>query len=297
MASVETDLKSESASKPKPKAARADIDGSSRCFIFQKSIVISKLPPAARDAEKDEHESLFERLNDESKNASADNGDKLPANVAYDEDGNPYSTVQPGVIEKLAPLDHKSIKYPPIKKCFYTESPEVAQRSWSEINELRRSKSTNTCRLHLFFLKKIVFYVMYYFIQFCAFVVFLKKKDISVEGEGSFKPISSFTQCNLERRVLAYLTKRNFLTPTDIQSEVCFIIIIGIIIVCLKIFADNTACVVGSRCDRSRSDGLGQNDCVSRADDHTHRRSATVGSRRNRTDRHRTMKQHEAMSE
>lgn len=46
------------------------------------------------------------------------------------------------------------------------------------------------------------------------------RTEISVEGDRSFKPVTSFEQCGLERRLLAYLVKRGFATPTDIQAEV-----------------------------------------------------------------------------
>lgn len=88
-------------------------------------------------AEKDEMESLFDRLDTESKQ-NADAG--LVSKIEYDDDGNAFSTLKPGVIEKLAPLDHKSIKYIAIKKDFYREDAAVAQRPWSAISEQRRAK-------------------------------------------------------------------------------------------------------------------------------------------------------------
>jgi hypothetical protein len=147
------------------------------------------------NVEKDDTETLFEVFDKDAKS-----GDKLPMKIDYDEDGNPFSTADTSVIDKLAPLDHKTLKYITVRKSFYVESEAVAKRPWSEISDLRRQKSTPSLALQ----------------RFDAVCI----TDISVEGDVKLKPITNFDQCNLERRVVAYLTKRGFMTPTDIQSEV-----------------------------------------------------------------------------
>eukprot|EP01103_Thecamoeba_quadrilineata_P004192 TRINITY_DN1391_c0_g2_i3.p1 TRINITY_DN1391_c0_g2~~TRINITY_DN1391_c0_g2_i3.p1 ORF type:complete len:783 (-),score=265.30 TRINITY_DN1391_c0_g2_i3:1316-3664(-) len=84
----------------------------------------------------------------------------------------------------LAPVDHTKIEYPPFKKVFYIEVPEIAKMSEEEVKLYRKSLD-----------------------------------DIKIRGKDCPKPIKSFTQCGLSDRVLDVIKKLKFEKPTSIQAQ------------------------------------------------------------------------------
>ena len=80
-----------------------------------------------------------------------------------------------------APLDHSTIKYIKINKCFYKEADVVAARPWSDVSEARRAKRASRAvgprpRGHW------------------------RVAEISVEGGGALKPVTNFDQASPKRR-------------------------------------------------------------------------------------------------
>ena len=102
--------------------------------------------------------------------------------------GKKYSRVGPEgkkAMEVLPPLDHSSIEYPPFRKCFYEEHPEVTGMDWEEMLRYRE-----------------------------------EELQVQVEGRESCRPIVSFKHATgFSETLLREIVKRGFEAPTPIQAQ------------------------------------------------------------------------------
>jgi hypothetical protein len=94
--------------------------------------------------------------------------------------------------DKLGAVDHAAISYPPFRKNFYIEVPELARLSESEVAALRAELD-----------------------------------GIKVRGRGPPKPLRAFTQAGLAGRVLEALRKRGYERPLPIQAQALPVIMSG----------------------------------------------------------------------
>ncbi|XP_030835745.1 probable ATP-dependent RNA helicase DDX46 isoform X2 [Strongylocentrotus purpuratus] len=86
--------------------------------------------------------------------------------------------------KELAKVDHSKIDYPPYRKDFYVEVPELARLTPEEVDK-RRSDL----------------------------------EGVKVRGKGCPKPVDSWVQCGVSMRVLTILKKNNYEKPTPIQCQ------------------------------------------------------------------------------
>eukprot|EP00624_Nannochloropsis_granulata_P006160 evm.model.NODE_44740_length_13915_cov_24.414877.4 len=104
------------------------------------------------------------------------------------EPGKKYSRVGPEgkkAMEVLPPLDHSSIDYPPFRKCFYEEHPDVTGLDWEEMLRYRE-----------------------------------EELQVQVEGRESCRPIVSFKHATgFSEILLREIIKRGFEAPTPIQAQ------------------------------------------------------------------------------
>lgn len=87
-------------------------------------------------------------------------------------------------IQPLDPVDHASITYPPFKKNFYDESPDVFALDDKEVDDIRRDR------------------------------------QIHVSGVDVPKPVTTFEQCGFAAKLMAAIKQAGFQKPTDIQAQV-----------------------------------------------------------------------------
>lgn len=87
-------------------------------------------------------------------------------------------------IQPLDAVDHSSITYPPFKKNFYDESPDVFVLDDAEVDEIRRAQ------------------------------------QIHVSGMDVPKPVTTFEQCGFAAKLMAAIKQAGFQTPTEIQAQV-----------------------------------------------------------------------------
>ncbi|XP_034033841.1 probable ATP-dependent RNA helicase DDX46 isoform X1 [Thalassophryne amazonica] len=92
-----------------------------------------------------------------------------------------FQTKQRKVLE---PVDHQKIQYEPYRKNFYVEVPELAKMTQEEVNTYR-----------------------------------LELEGITVKGKGCPKPIKTWVQCGVSRKILSVLKKQNYEKPTPIQAQ------------------------------------------------------------------------------
>jgi len=104
------------------------------------------------------------------------------------EPGKKYSRMGPEgkkAMEVLPPLDHASIDYPPFRKCFYEEHPDVTEMDWEEMLRYRE-----------------------------------EELQVQVEGRESCRPIVSFKHATgFSEILLREIVKRGFEAPTPIQAQ------------------------------------------------------------------------------
>ena len=84
----------------------------------------------------------------------------------------------------LAVVDHKEIDYPPYRRDFYTEVPELAKMTHDEVLAYRR-----------------------------------ELESIKVKGKKCPKPVKTWAQCGLTSKVLDIMKKNNYVKPTPIQAQ------------------------------------------------------------------------------
>ncbi|KAL1123116.1 hypothetical protein AAG570_002204, partial [Ranatra chinensis] len=86
--------------------------------------------------------------------------------------------------KELAKVDHAGIAYTEFRKCFYVEVPEIARMTNEEVEAYRD-----------------------------------ELEGIRVKGKGCPKPIKSWAQCGVSKKVLDVLKKQNYEKPTPIQAQ------------------------------------------------------------------------------
>lgn len=92
-----------------------------------------------------------------------------------------------GMVKKkkeLTLVDHTRIYYAPFRKNFYVEVPEIAKMTQAEVEELR-----------------------------------LDLEGIKVHGKGCPKPIRTWAQCGVSKKIMDALKKHGYEKPTPIQAQ------------------------------------------------------------------------------
>lgn len=92
----------------------------------------------------------------------------------------------------LKAIDHTTVEYQPFRKNFYVEVPEIAKMTSEEVEEYRA-----------------------------------ELEGIKVRGKGCPKPIKTWAQCGVSKKVLDILKKQNYEKPTPIQSQAIPVIMSG----------------------------------------------------------------------
>ncbi|XP_063862560.1 probable ATP-dependent RNA helicase DDX46 isoform X5 [Scylla paramamosain] len=86
--------------------------------------------------------------------------------------------------KELGKVDHTVIEYVPFRKDFYVEVPEIANMTKEEVDNYRA-----------------------------------ELEGIRVKGQGCPKPIKTWAQCGVSKRILDVLKKNNYEKPTPIQVQ------------------------------------------------------------------------------
>jgi ATP-dependent RNA helicase DDX46/PRP5 len=94
--------------------------------------------------------------------------------------------------DKLGVVDHSTVAYPPFRRNFYIEVPELARMSPAEVDAARR-----------------------------------RLDGLKVRGKDVPKPVRTWTQCGLSSRVLEVLRKAGFEGPLPIQAQALPVIMSG----------------------------------------------------------------------
>ncbi|KAL4430956.1 hypothetical protein ABPG75_006212 [Micractinium tetrahymenae] len=94
--------------------------------------------------------------------------------------------------DKLVAVDHGTIQYPPFRRNFYIEVPELARMTPAEVEEYRRQLD-----------------------------------GVKVRGKDVPKPVKNWHQCGLSSRVLDVLRKGGFERPLAIQAQALPVIMSG----------------------------------------------------------------------
>ncbi|KAI3433563.1 hypothetical protein D9Q98_003374 [Chlorella vulgaris] len=94
--------------------------------------------------------------------------------------------------DKLTAVDHSTLSYPPFRRNFYIEVPELARMSAGEVEEYRKQLD-----------------------------------GIKVRGKDVPKPVKNWNQCGLSTRILDVLKKGGFERPLPIQAQALPIIMSG----------------------------------------------------------------------
>lgn len=94
--------------------------------------------------------------------------------------------------DKLGITDHTKMNYPPFRRNFYIEVPELARMSSTEVDSYRRSLD-----------------------------------GVKVRGKDVPKPVKNWNQCGLSARVLETIRRAGFDTPLPIQSQALPVIMGG----------------------------------------------------------------------
>jgi len=84
----------------------------------------------------------------------------------------------------LAKIDHKGIEYPPFRKAFYHEVPEIAKMTDAEVEEYR-----------------------------------IEMEGIRTKGKDVPRPIKNWPQCGVSSKILQLLKKYAYEKPTPIQAQ------------------------------------------------------------------------------
>lgn len=94
--------------------------------------------------------------------------------------------------DKLVAVDHATVQYPPFRRNFYIEVPELARMTPDEVEEYRRQLD-----------------------------------GVKVRGKDVPKPVKNWHQCGLSSRVLDVLRKGGFERPLAIQAQALPVIMSG----------------------------------------------------------------------
>nr|KAG5704149.1 hypothetical protein BaRGS_009679 [Batillaria attramentaria] len=94
--------------------------------------------------------------------------------------------------KELNVVDHEKIYYAPFRKNFYVEVPEIANMTAAEVEVLRD-----------------------------------ELEGIKVRGKNCPKPVRSWAQCGVSKKVLESLKKHNYENPTPIQAQALPVIMSG----------------------------------------------------------------------
>lgn len=86
--------------------------------------------------------------------------------------------------KELAKVDHSGIDYTPFRKAFYMEVPEIARMTPEEVESYRE-----------------------------------ELEGIRVKGKGCPKPIKTWAQCGVSKKMLDVLKKQEYEKPTPIQAQ------------------------------------------------------------------------------
>lgn len=86
--------------------------------------------------------------------------------------------------KELAKVDHAGVDYMPFRKAFYLEVPEIARMTHEEVEQYRE-----------------------------------ELEGIRVKGKGCPKPIKSWAQCGVSKKMLDALKKQDYEKPTPIQAQ------------------------------------------------------------------------------
>lgn len=113
-------------------------------------------------------------------NITVDEEDPIEA-VSSDEPEDLLKKMKKRVLEQV---DHSKINYPPFRKDFYIEVPEIAKMTDEEVAEYRKSL-----------------------------------EGIRIRGKNCPKPIKTFAQCGLSAKILAIMKKYGYEKPTPIQAQ------------------------------------------------------------------------------
>ncbi|KIY91234.1 ATP-dependent RNA helicase DDX46/PRP5 [Monoraphidium neglectum] len=125
-----------------------------------------------------------------------DSDSDAPADKDKDEDDAAWAkAVTAGKMskgDKLAAVDHSAVEYPPFRRNFYIEVPEIAKMSDEDVAKLRKELD-----------------------------------GIKVRGRAPPRPIRTWHQAGLYSRVLDAMLKSGFETPLPIQAQALPIIMSG----------------------------------------------------------------------
>lgn len=86
--------------------------------------------------------------------------------------------------KELAKVDHSTLEYLPFRKSFYVEVPEIARMTAEEVDAYRE-----------------------------------ELEGIRVKGKGCPRPIKTWAQCGVSKKMLEVLKKHNYEKPTPIQVQ------------------------------------------------------------------------------
>lgn len=86
--------------------------------------------------------------------------------------------------KELVKIDHTAVEYVPFRKDFYVEVPEIANMTKEEVDAYRA-----------------------------------ELEGIKIKGQGCPKPIKTWAQCGVSKRILEILKKCNYEKPTPIQVQ------------------------------------------------------------------------------
>ncbi|KAK7869476.1 hypothetical protein R5R35_008192 [Gryllus longicercus] len=86
--------------------------------------------------------------------------------------------------KELAKVDHTNMEYPPFRKNFYVEVPEIARMTQEEVDAYKE-----------------------------------ELEGIRVKGKGCPKPVKTWAQCGVSKKELDILKKQNYEKPTPIQAQ------------------------------------------------------------------------------
>eukprot|EP01135_Chromosphaera_perkinsii_P004338 Nk52_evm5s278 gene=Nk52_evmTU5s278 len=155
----------------------------------EKSQGVSGDPPkplSGRDVweEKDDHEVLFEKIQQKKLKLVTGGEDEGAKEIEYDSDDNPIIPQHQKEIVPLEPVDHTKIHYPDIYKDFYEEHPDIAVLSAEQVKSLRS---------HL---------------------------GITATGAAPIpNPVCSFAHFGFDPYLLALVKKLGFEKPTPVQAQ------------------------------------------------------------------------------
>lgn len=110
----------------------------------------------------------------------------------------------------LAKVDHSGVVYEAFRKSFYVEVPEIARMTPDEVKLYREVGES-----FINFLRARTYSIYFANIE----STLQELEGIAVKGKNCPKPIKTWAQCGVSRKVLESLKKHNFEKPTPIQAQ------------------------------------------------------------------------------